>query len=849
MTACGGGTSVPTTSSEEVIRLSEPALFANIKQGTSSTISLQATLLNPGIFAGAKNYYVYVADKNKVLASNVNVTPLSPTLFSLTFLTANTAQTGTYRGNFEIHLCKDAACTSECATPIPLPYDFTVTDAPLTATIDISQQLSMRSNSTTPIQAKVSVNSKNSEWSASSDAFWLQLSNAKGSGSGKFSVTISPSGLTLGSHTGKITITSSDGQTVPISLTLTVTQQQFVITGGTPTFNAINGEVIAPQVLSFDLESKIAGTWTANISAPWLLPSALSGQTPGSITLLPDPSIGKLSSGKYTSVLNLKSTGAADKSININLNLSQPVLASAQNYLNLGGANGRDWGSHTLKFNLNTGSKQWPWIINSIPSWLSVDRNSGVVNADGTTINLQADLKKLPAGLNSVAVNISATVNGDTVSLPLTVNTRVDQRKLLASEWGVALSSTPLGQVLTRTIKVTDNYGETIDWRAISDSKWLTVTPSGLTSGTGLTLSANPNALADGLNYATITISTTQPGIQAATIKVGIWKSSTVAAPQADAQQALALYTFVTADKIRPYIYANNRGNTIDVFNAYTATKVATISTKYTLGAMTVAPDGSRLFAIGVSQDVVVIDLSTMSYQKKWTDIFYELDDIPLQVIRPNNVELLLVGNGLAYVEGRLLKQSIHTEISGGGDNLVASADGRRVFSQERSSSASMFAYDIDYSSIFDGVMLSTRKGSTSFRPFTFIKDIATNNDGTKLYSAFYLPQSCAELNVNSPDLDTISPIVPTPQGYYPNNVEVTNDGRIICGFTLDSLYVKHSILWVSSPNRTVQKSYVIPEAGLTPRQLVVTPDGMIAATLALNSTSSGKLFFIQIAP
>ena len=48
------------------------------------------------------------------------------------------------------------------------------------------------------------------------------------------------------------------------------------------------------------------------------------------------------------------------------------------------------------------------------------------------------------------------------VNLPLTLNLNADQRRLLVSQWGVGLASTPTGTVLTRTVTVSDNYGGTL---------------------------------------------------------------------------------------------------------------------------------------------------------------------------------------------------------------------------------------------------------------------------------------------------------------------------------------------------------------------------------------------------
>jgi hypothetical protein len=91
-------------------------------------------------------------------------------------------------------------------------------------------------------------------------------------------------------------------------------------------------------------------------------------------------------------------------------------------------------------------------------------------------------------------VQVSAQVNGDALSHAVTVNVNADQRRLLASEWGVAFSTSPLGTTVSRTVTVRENFGGPVGWTASSDAAWLQVTAGGNTSSgaSSLVLTADP---------------------------------------------------------------------------------------------------------------------------------------------------------------------------------------------------------------------------------------------------------------------------------------------------------------------------------------------------------------------
>jgi hypothetical protein len=664
LSGCGGGgttstspsSSSPPTSST-VITLSQSILKTSVPQWSYNSISILATVNDPNIFAGASAIYVVIIDKNQVLTGSVGVTALSKTQFSLSFTTSNRLNPGQYTGNFEIHVCKDAACKNEFLSPLILPYEFTVTEVPI-------------------------------------------------------------------------------------------------------------------------------------------------------------------------------------------------GLSSTQPNIDFGGIKGRDWSTASFNFKINTyadiGTSAWEWKIDNLPSWLSSNKSTGRVGLYGDRIELRPDPSKLPPGKTSASFSISTTINGHLVTLPVTANINIDQEKLLSSEYGVGLSSTSLGNVVSRSVTISNNFGKTVNWNAYSDSGWLSATSSGNTANGKLNLVADPAKLVDGLQYATVTVSSEMPGVQPVKLKIAAWKSSNIISPQTKLPLNDIYFTFnnIVADKIRPYIYMSNFGGVIDVYNVYTGTKIKSITIKTNiLGNMAVSPDGARLFVNDIGNGkIAVIDLMTLTLTESWDVPWLNShEDFELVAIRPNNEDILLLNNNFAYASnGKLVPIQIKFNPLDGFKSMVASANSRRIYALNvMGNDARITAMDVDYTTISNGILLLENAvyGQENAGPVNGL-DIATNADGSKLYAAMR-PNSCSLIDEKK--LITISQL--PGGGAIPNSIEVANDGKVICG--ISNLYSQFDI-WVHNADGQLMKAYKVAALNklLRQRQLIVTPDSMMLVAV----TGDPSLVFLNIA-
>ena len=835
LAACGGGGG-GGSGGDPSLSFTPATLSGSVQQGEVGTLTISATVLNADKITSTA--WLIVEDPDHVLTGGVDLSSIDASHFSATLHSSPSLSIGHHRGSFPVHVCKDQQCGQKWTRDASLAYDIDVEAAPLQVAPTTATDSTVPWKGTDTDRVTIAV-SGGTQWTAASGASWLVVSSgATGTSPGTVTLGFATGPLAEGDYSTDVTV-SSGTQSVRVPVTLHVVAPQFVIdSGGSPVFTAINGAPVAPQSFSFELDSGSSVPWSLSSDSAWLLASATSGTTPASVTLSVDPSVGPLAAGAYDGVLTLSSTGIANRGVPAHLQLIKPTLSASVPSVTLGGARGRDLlSSPSVLLALNTGSNAYPVSMSASASWLSISPAQPVVGQSGTTLTVAPVAANVTAGSTSQAVVFTSIVNGDTVTAPLTVNINADQRRLLPSVWGVGFASTPTGTVLTRTIAISDNFAGQLAWTASSDHAWLKVTAAGTTGGaSSLVLTADPSSLTDGtISYANVTVSTTTANVSPATIRVGLWKSAT--GVTAVTSLTGANPTTLTADKLAPLVYANSGGADIAVYNAYTASRVATIAgVGSALGQMAVSPDGSRLYVLDTTnRSMKVIDLGTLTVVDTWPLANAVSTGTNLIAIRPNGVEVVLVGDGTAYANGQLVGTP---GISG---RLTATDDGRKVYTTDVGySPASVAAWDVDYSAMAGGTLFATvHPGAFDSTSGENGRDIAVTGDGSALYTASGSPYAC--LSVSPSDLKLIGAL---PGGNpYPNNVEVTSANQVVCG--LQNAYNPADIM-VYSPAGALVGSYKIAgyARGLQANELVVTPDGFIVVA----ETEDPLLAFVPIA-
>jgi hypothetical protein len=840
LVACGGGGGGDGDSggSAPLVSITPASVQMNLTYGQPNTITLRGRVRDVSALSGT--LYLFVRDSVGVLSGQFNVSSGSPSTFSLTVHTMATLEPGSYSGVFEIDLCKNDSCTSRYPeSPIRVPYELTVAHAPLRAVAESGTTYTAYEGATSQVRSVQVAVTATTNWTVSSTANWLVPAVSAGTGRGRFLVRTHADQAGVGQHKAAVVVEGADGQRTQVDFILEVLPNEFRITSGVPTFTMVNGTVAAPQNLTFELGGRNERQWQATSSHPWLVVSPLSGTTPSSVTLRPDPTRGTLASGTHTADLTLSVTGVTSRTIPVQLTLRQPGMSASTTAVTLGGPLGRDLAvPQSLNFKLATGDASWPWTLPVLPAWLSADRSSGTVNELGSTLAFAIIPGAAPPGSTAATVNLTAQVNGDAVALPLTVNLNVDRRRLLASRWGVGLLSAGIRSRLTGSLQILDSFGRQVAWTASSDSAWLTVTQSGTTAGAGtLDLSADPQSLPVGkLSHATIKVSAVEPGIEPTFIRVALWKDTkalteTVRLPM----DVKAL----VADPIRPYVYVHEGRGVVDVYNVHTARLVRRLAgLGHEIGSMAVAPDGQRLYVVdGRSSTVQVIDLSTMEHKASWTAERSLNAFEPMAVVRPNGADLLLVGSR-AFDDQGVERPGLQF----GGAALAVSNDGRRLFTHNaRTSPSTVTAYSLDSSAVAGAQLVAIRSAeATGIQGAANGKDVAISPDGTSLYLASGAPYRC--LRADSRSLAFVGSL--SGGSHYPNNVEVAADGKIICGAAQPAGGMQ---FWVHAPSGALTQTHkgVAAEGELLDGMLVVTPDSLAVAA----GTNAQTLVLVPLAP
>jgi hypothetical protein len=404
--------------------------------------------------------------------------------------------------------------------------------------------------------------------------------------------------------------------------------------------------------------------------------------------------------------------------------------------------------------------------------------------------------------------------------LPDTPPPAVGQRKLLPSEAGIALTSTASWSRLSHQLSVRENTGAKVNWHASSDQAWLTVTAS----GDGLSVRADPAALPSGtISYATVTLVPDATGVTAPEpVKVALWKSASVPGTAVKLPQN---YREIAADPIRPLVYVHNADAGIDVYNLYTQAKVGRIDLAGTqLGAMTVSPNGDRLFAVDLAaRAVLAVDLATRVKLAAWAAPNVK-GDTSILAMRPNGQQVVVLGDGSAFdaANGKLLATSNLLEgIQVGSLSLAASTDGRRLFAQNRGiSPTSVSSFYVLYDDIKGFRIVYVRTNLFNSPPASNGQDLAVSLDGSKLYSASGAPYKCSAL-----DATNLAFTGALPGGEaYPRNVEVDSNGRIYCS--------NESHVWVHAPDQSLLKTIDV-SVNSGDARLRIGSDGMTAAVLS----------------
>ncbi len=375
----------------------------------------------------------------------------------------------------------------------------------------------------------------------------------------------------------------------------------------------------ANVVMSFN-----TGEWAVGVPAGSVLPSWLYVKATGQASASPvtfgvgltDSGL-QLGQGQYSTVVRFVTTdsngnGLASKDLPVTLVVAHQLTAG-QSQLVV--AQGQD--PSTVHTPLTLTASGVNWTARSDSAWLSIDQSSGSGSA-----TLAAQVLDSTLALGSHVARVTVTDVDHHIDTSVDITLQVDPRMQVVRTPGVAFTAIANQQVLSATVAVADTAGLASTWSAASDQSWLTVdTPSG-SSATALAFHSDPTGLADGMHYATVSVTSTTAGAPGTNhVRVGLWVDRSVTAPAStyatgrSPNSTSAGYGVLVADPIRPYLYSSEGDDQIDVYNVYTGSVVGhVILPGAGFASMTMAPDGSVLLAADQSGGrLFPIDPSTLA--------------------------------------------------------------------------------------------------------------------------------------------------------------------------------------------------------------------------------------------
>jgi hypothetical protein len=448
-------------------------------------------------------------------------TGISPKSISIS---ANPAglSAGTYSGTVIV----DSPGASN--SPIPVPVTFTVTPVPTFAVSPELLMFAVKAGEKPPAAQSLTISSSGGtalrySVSATSTGGWLSAASASGTTPGPITISANPAGLAAGSHTGTITVTSSDAASTQqvVAVVFNVAPADLPTLAVAPASLAFVGQAggtspASQTVLTSSSKAAINYTVSAVSKGGWLSAAANTGATPGSLKITASPS--GMAAGTYTGTVILTSPDAANASQAVDVSFT--VTAATLPTLNILPA--------TLSYTAHAGEvTQAPQVVNINAGSAPVKYTTSTASASwlhATPANGSApgfmNISVAPAGLapgtytGAVTVSAEAVANSpQAVFVTLTVSAK-PVPKLAVSPASMSFTAQAGGKPPTGQTIAMVSTGEAFGFKVSTGSSaaWLSATPAdGQTPGS-ITVSVNPSGLAAGTYNSSVSIAATEAG-------------------------------------------------------------------------------------------------------------------------------------------------------------------------------------------------------------------------------------------------------------------------------------------------------------------------------------------------
>lgn len=482
----------PYTTGVTIQAGSLPAVSASAQIGLSAG--------NPGSISVAATVSVLGVSIPFSAQASVQLTSSTPYPFAAESITAGTVTYGTSSNPTTLSIASGTISAS--GTPPPL----TASSNALTFNYQVSGSApASQTDTITATGANFSIAA-----STSSGGNWLSVAPTTGTNSAVLTVSVNPAGLSAGTYSGSINVTSTQtANNLSISVTLNVTQVTVAYTPSPPSFSfayQVGGSPPGSQNLTISTSPSANIGFSLSSSTAsggnWLSVTPASGTTPGSVSVSVNPA--GLSPNTYDGSIVITGLGT-NSPLTIPVTLTVTALLSAN--------------PGSIAFAYQTGESTPPSQTVRVSAagsaavsfqtaasggqWLSVAPSAGTTPSE---LTISVNPTGLAAGTYTGAITVTSAF-ANTVSIPVTL--AVATQPLLSVlpgtlTFGYELGgSAPTAQTLSVSVTGSSPLNYTVSQ---SGGSWLKVSPASGVTPSSLNVAINPAGLAVNTYSATITI-------------------------------------------------------------------------------------------------------------------------------------------------------------------------------------------------------------------------------------------------------------------------------------------------------------------------------------------------------
>lgn len=344
---------------------------------------------------------------------------------------------------------------------------------------------------------------------------WLVATPSSGTVPASLSVGVSPAGLSPGSYSGAVTVTSTGATGSPATIPVTLNVQGVTASPASLSFTyQVGGTAPASQAISVGGTASLAFTAAVTSGNAWLSVAPASGTVPATVTA--SVNVTGLTAGTYSGNIAIAASGVPTQNVAVTLVVSSAaaISPSPTSFVFSATIGGGNPAGQILTLGGATGQA---YTLASDSPWLSVAPASGTTPGNAT---VSVNPGSLASGSYNGKITVTAPGAGNSpVTIPVTLTVTVKPTVTVspsALTFDYLLGSpNPASQTINVTATSTTAVSATVTGAA-----WLAVTTSSGQTPAVLTATVNPTGLTAGSYTGSITIATPSAAVTSRNVAV-----------------------------------------------------------------------------------------------------------------------------------------------------------------------------------------------------------------------------------------------------------------------------------------------------------------------------------------